>query len=255
MCQAAAMLLCTAVRNGFGMMYLVIRKPKETRMSVDGHSLLVQRPERLLRERVTDAVREAISRGDLASGRRLTERELGELTGVSRTSVREALRSLQAEGLVEKSGARGLRVAQLTPDVVNELYDVRAPLEAAAVELCVRNASDAQVAEFRSLFPPRGSRDCDDQLADTRRFYNLLLQATGNSILQQLFGSIEARIHALRSVSLRTGGRAEASYRELLGVVDLIAARDAPRAASAARAHVEAAKAAALAALQTPGAA
>src|SRR5689334_6871646 len=118
-------------------------------MSDGEYSLLVARPERLLRDRVTDAVREAITRGDLEPGRRLTERELVELTGVSRTSLREALRSLQAEGLVERSGARGLQVAALTADVVNELYDVRAPLEAAAVELFVRHASDEQVAELR----------------------------------------------------------------------------------------------------------
>ncbi|MEU2257788.1 GntR family transcriptional regulator [Nocardia xishanensis] len=211
--------------------------------------LLVERPDRLLRDRVTDAVREAITRGDLEPGRRLTERELGELTGVSRTSLREALRSLQAEGLVERSGPRGLRVAVLTADVVNELYDVRAPLEAAAVELFVRNASDAQVAALRAAMMLDDPGELDDQLAATRRFYDLLLGAAGNSILQQMFGSIEARIHALRRVSLRIGGRAEVSRRELVEIVDLIAQRNGPAAAAAAHAHVVAAKAAALAAL------
>ncbi len=218
-------------------------------MSDGEHSLLVARPERLLRDRVTDAVREAITRGDLEPGRRLTERELVELTGVSRTSLREALRSLQAEGLVERSGARGLQVAALTADVVNELYDVRAPLEAAAVELFVRHASDEQVAELRKIMQSHEFDDVDDQLASTRGFYEVLLDAAGNSILQQMFGSIEARIHALRRVSLRIGGRSDQSRRELIGIVDLIEKRDAIGAAAAARAHVEAAKEAALAAL------
>jgi DNA-binding GntR family transcriptional regulator len=215
----------------------------------DGQGLLVERPDRLLRDRVTDAVREAITRGDLAPGRRLTERELGELTGVSRTSLREALRSLQAEGLVERSGSRGLQVAVLTEAVVSELYDVRAPLEAAAVELCVRNASDAQIAALRAAMAPPESGELDDQLAATRAFYDLLLEAAGNSILQQMFGSIEARIHALRRVSLRVGGRSEASRRELLKIIDLIERRDGPAAAEAAQSHVIAAKAAALAAV------
>lgn len=218
-------------------------------MSDGEHSLLVARPERLLRDRVTDAVREAITRGDLEPGRRLTERELVELTGVSRTSLREALRSLQAEGLVERSGARGLQVAELTPAVVNELYDVRAPLEAAAVELFVRHANDDQVAELRAILKPQEFVDIDDQLGSTRNFYEVLLGAAGNSILQQMFGSIEARIHALRRVSLRIGGRSEQSRRELIDIVALIEKRDATRAALAARAHVEAAKEAALAAL------
>ncbi|MFI6369076.1 GntR family transcriptional regulator [Nocardia sp. NPDC050630] len=218
-------------------------------MADGDHGLLVERPDRLLRDRVTDAVREAITRGDLEPGRRLTERELGELTGVSRTSLREALRSLQAEGLVERSGARGLQVAVLTPAVVSELYDVRAPLEAAAVELCVRNASDDQIAALRAAMALPGSGELDDQLAATRKFYDLLLDTAGNSILQQMFGSIEARIHALRRVSLRIGGRGEASHRELLEIVDLIEQRNGPAAAEAAHAHVLAAKAAALAAL------
>jgi DNA-binding GntR family transcriptional regulator len=212
-------------------------------------SLFVERPDRLLRDRVTDVVREAIVRGDLEPGRRLTERELGELTGVSRTSLREALRSLQAEGLVERSEARGIQVAVLTKAVVGELYDVRAPLEATAVELCARNASDAQIAELRALALPLAAANLDDQLESLREFYHLLLGAAGNSILQQFFGSIEARIHALRRVSLRMGGRAESSCRELLEVVGLIEQRNGPAAAAAARAHVLAAKAAALAAL------
>jgi GntR family transcriptional regulator, trigonelline degradation regulator len=215
----------------------------------DSQGLLVERPDRLLRDRVTDAVREAIMRGDLAPGRRLTERELGELTGVSRTSLREALRSLQAEGLVERSESRGLQVAVLTEAVVSELYDVRAPLEAAAVELCVRNASDAQIAALRNAMTPPESSQLDDQLAATREFYDLLLDAAGNSILQQMFGSIEARIHALRRVSLRVGGRSDASRQELLKIIDLIERRDGPAAAEAAQAHVVAAKAAALAAV------
>lgn len=216
--------------------------------------LFVERPDRLLRDRVTDVVREAIIRGDLESGRRLTERELGELTGVSRTSLREALRSLQAEGLVERSEARGIQVAVLTKAVVGELYDVRAPLEATAVELCTRNASDAQVAELRAALLPLATADLDEQLDSLRDFYDLLLGAAGNSILKQVFGSIEARIHALRRVSLRIGGRAEASCRELAEIVGLIEQRNGPAAAAAARAHVLAAKAAALAALEARGA-
>jgi DNA-binding GntR family transcriptional regulator len=214
-------------------------------------SLFVERPDRLLRDRVTDVVREAIIRGDLAAGRRLTERELGELTGVSRTSLREALRSLQAEGLVERSEARGIQVAVLTTAVVSELYEVRAPLEATAVELCARNASDEQVAALRAALLPLATADLDDQLDALREFYHLLLGAAGNSVLQQIFGSIEARIHALRRVSLRIGGRAEASCQELAGIVGLIEQRDGTAAAAAAHAHVLAAKAAALAALET----
>ena len=231
----------------------VIQEPRGRVSVTEGDlGLLVERPERLLRDRVTDAVRDAIMRGALEPGRRLTEREMGELTGVSRTSLREALRSLQAEGLVERSGSRGLQVAALTESVVSELYDVRAPLEAAAVELCVRNASDAQIAALRKILAMPPSARADRQLAATRDFYELLLEAAGNSILQQMFATIEARIHALRRISLRIEGRSDASRRELLEIIDLVEQRNGPAAAASAHAHVMAAKAAALEALAKP---
>ncbi|OUS88581.1 GntR family transcriptional regulator [Rhodococcus sp. NCIMB 12038] len=214
-------------------------------MNTEHLGLRIERTERLLRDRVTDKVREAILRGDLEPGRRLTERELVELTGVSRTSLREALRSLQAEGLVERSEARGVQVAVLSESVVAELYDVRAALEPAAVELFVRNASDEQVQQLVDALNPVLD-DADAPLDSSRRFYQILVDGAANSIMQQMFGSIEARITSLRRLSLRTRGRAEASTNEILEIARLIQERNASAAAESARRHVLAAKAAAL---------
>ena len=97
--------------------------------------------DKLVRDKVVDALRQAILDGVLAPGRRLTEKELTELTGVSRTSVREALRGLQAEGLVEESPSRGLRVAVPTAEEIEQIYEVRAELEPLAVRLFVERAS------------------------------------------------------------------------------------------------------------------
>jgi GntR family transcriptional regulator, trigonelline degradation regulator len=211
--------------------------------------LRIERNERLLRDRVTDKVREAILRGDLEPGRRLTERELGVLTGVSRTSLREALRSLQAEGLVERSEARGVQVAVLSESVVSELYDVRAALEPAAVALFVRNATDDHMQQLVDALTP-AREDIDAHLDSSRLFYRVLLAGAANSILQQMFGSIEARIHYLRRLSLRMASRAEASANEIYEVTRLIQERDASAAAASARRHVLAARAAALEALR-----
>jgi GntR family transcriptional regulator, trigonelline degradation regulator len=93
--------------------------------------------------------------------------------------------------------------------------------------------------------------DLDRQLESTREFYSLLLDAAGNSILEQMAGMIEARMHSLRRVSLRMPGRADAGRRELLDIAELIAERDADGAARAVRVHVLAAKESALAALET----
>ncbi|SEB59389.1 GntR family transcriptional regulator [Streptomyces melanosporofaciens] len=213
-------------------------------MTPEHLGLRIERTERLLRDRVTDVVREAILQGDLEPGRRLTERELGELTGVSRTSLREALRSLQAEGLVERSETRGLKVAVLSESVVSELYDVRAALEPAAVELFVRNASDDQVRQLVDTL--KTLPDDTDGLDLSRRFYRVLLSGAANSTMRQMIESIETRIHSLRRLSLSIAGRAEASANELREVARLIHERDASAAAASARQHVLAAKAAAL---------
>lgn len=218
-------------------------------MTSDNLGLRIERTERLLRDRVTDVVREAILRGDLEPGRRLTERELGELTGVSRTSLREALRILQAEGLVEESEARGLQVAVLSEAVVSELYDAREALEPAAVELFVRNASDDQMRQLLDALTPLPGDD-ESQLEGSRRFYRILLEGAGNSIMLQMLGSIEARVHAIRRLSLTIPGRAEASADEIRELARLIEERDTGAAVAIARKHVVAARAAGIAAVR-----
>lgn len=219
-------------------------------MTVPLSSLRIDRPEQLLRDRVTDVLRDAILRGDLEPGRRLTERELGEMTGVSRTSLREALRHLQAEGLVEPSEARGVQVAVLTESIVHELFDVRAVLEPAVVEMFLRHASDKDIEALAAFLEPTGDRE--ERLDRISGFYRALLGGTRNPTLQQMFGSIEVRIHALRRISLRAPGRAEASLQEFRETLHWIEKRDSPRAVEAARAHVVAAKAAALKAIGGP---
>jgi DNA-binding GntR family transcriptional regulator len=218
--------------------------------------LHVDRPDRLLRERVTDTLREAILRGQLEPGRRLTERELGELTGVSRTSLREALRHLQAEGLVEPYEGRGLRVTVLSASSVAQLYEVRSFLEAAAVELFVQHASDDQVAGLSKVVERSNrqanaqTRGPNDELVDgALDFFDLIFEGAGNEVLLEMYRSIGARIFVVRRLSIQVKGRRVASNREFREILDAIQNRDIAGASEAARKHVMAAKAAALAAL------
>src|SRR5262245_5016510 len=101
-----------------------------------------------LRLQVLDSLREAIIAGRLAPGRRLTERELIEMLGVSRTVVREALRQLESEGLIANIPNKGPVVRELTPDEARDLYAIRSSLEGLAARLFVENADDAKVKEL-----------------------------------------------------------------------------------------------------------
>ncbi|MEU1598705.1 FCD domain-containing protein [Streptomyces sp. NPDC005708] len=206
-------------------------------------------PEESLRGRVVQAIRQAIFSGVLAPGQRLTERELVELTGVSRTSVREALRHLQALGLLETGRGRGLRVASLDRDSVQHIYEVRAALEPTAAELFVKRASDAEVDELLRLPDPLPD-DLEQRLEAMYHVDELLVRGARNPILAEILESLHTRIHALRRVSLSIPGRREASEREYDEIFAAIRARDPKRAERASRRHVRAAAEAALQAVE-----
>src|SRR5918998_1196852 len=98
-----------------------------------------------LRRKVLDALRSSIVEGRLAPGSRLVERELIDMMGVSRTVVREALRQLESEGLIDVIPNKGAVVRELTQAEANDLYAIRAVLEGLAARLFVENASAQEV--------------------------------------------------------------------------------------------------------------
>jgi GntR family transcriptional regulator, trigonelline degradation regulator len=211
--------------------------------------LIIERPDKSVLDKVVVAVREAISTGALAPGRRLTERELMELTGVSRTSIREAVRRLQSLGLMETTPTRGVRVSILGAAEVQHIYEVRDALEPAAAELFVKRATDAEVEELAIL----GVMPEDDRavrLAAIARFDEMLLAGCGNPILQGILEPLHARIHALRGLSLTIPGRQAASTQEYVELVEAIRARSPERAAAASHRHIRAAAESALAAIR-----
>lgn len=206
--------------------------------------LRIDRPAESVPQTVVRRVRQAILDGVLSPGRRLTERELMELTGVSRTSIREAVRHLQALGLVETSASRGVRVAVLSGEDVRQIYEVRRALEPEAASLFVERATDSEVLALVKLMRP--GRDNEEQLSAIHQFDELILAGARNPLLESILEPLHARIHALRRLSLSVSGRRETSSQEYLAIVAAITERSADRAAELAREHVDAAMAAAL---------
>jgi DNA-binding GntR family transcriptional regulator len=222
---------------------------------VAASSLRIDRFDELLRDRVVAAVRNAIVSGELTPGTRLIERELVDQTGVSRTSVREALRHLQSEGLVEPSDSRGLRVAVLTEEDVGHLYEVREALESTAARLFVTHATDDEVEELARI----GKKLCqtsmvavdiDKRLAAVLEFDEVLRRGARNPILSEMLSSIAVRSQLLRRLSMSVPGRAVASAAEYEALVEAIRKRSKRAAGAAAAAHVASARAAALKALR-----
>jgi DNA-binding GntR family transcriptional regulator len=207
-----------------------------------------------LREQVVTLVRDAILGFRLEPGQRLVERELVEQLGVSRATVREVLRQLAAEGLVTVVPQRGAVVTALTPDDAADLYEMRASLEALAVQRFVQRATPEQVVALRDAVAEiertAGSAEPQDQLHAKDRFYEVLFIGSGSEPLQQTLAGLQARVRLLRATSLSEPGRPQEAAAELRAVVDAVEAGDAEAAAAACARHIHNAARTALARLR-----
>lgn len=211
-----------------------------------------------LRQQVLDVLRQAILTFHFAPGQRLIERELIEEIGVSRTTIREALRELAAEGLVKTIPQKGAVVVAPSPQEAVELYELRAALEVLAVRRFTELASDEQVAELRKAHEELAEAAAKGGgtirlLKAKDRFYDVLLRGCGNRSVHTTLASVQARLSLLRATSLAQPGRVGRSVQELATMVDAIEARNAEAAVRACNHHIEQAKRAGLEGLAAPG--
>lgn len=215
------------------------------------NGLRVERAPALIRSQVTDNLRQAIIDRRLAPGQRLIERELVEQTGVSRTSIREALRELTAEGLVTAIPNKGTVVTSVSADEARQLYQVRSALEALAGRLFVENAGTVhRKALARALDKIERLKDKGQPiLAAKDAFYDVLFSGGGNDALRQVAAGLHARVSVLRSLSMTVPGRLDHSVEELRAIVRAVDDNDAEAAAEACARHVEQAGLAGLRAL------
>jgi DNA-binding GntR family transcriptional regulator len=208
-----------------------------------------------VRSQVVEMLRAAITGGQFAPGQRLIEKDLCDLMGVSRPSVREALRQVESEGLIVTIPNRGPTVSQLSTRDVASIYEVRGALEALAAQLFAASASDEQVAELDAavtqLDGAYKTGDLEKIVVAKRIFYDVLLEGCGNNILPTLFRTMNARITQLRRVSLSSPKRATVSLREIRAVLRAIKQRDPDAAFKASLHHVKEASKVALASLES----
>lgn len=196
---------------------------------------------------VVDEIRHRVAQGVLPPGSWLRQSALAADLGVSRTPVREALRTLAAEGLLELVPNRGARVVSWSAEDVDETYRLRALLEGEAAALAARRASAEQVralagaqeAYERSL---AGGAPLDERAGCNAAFHAAVVDASGSTRLRQLLAVISSPpmvARALGTYGEQDVQRSVVQHRDILTAVER---RDEPLAAAAMRSHLLAAR-------------
>lgn len=206
-----------------------------------------------MRNGAVQILRESIANRLLRPGTPLSERELASMLGISRATLREALRELEAEGLLERDSKGRLIVSSFDEVMVKAIYEVREHLEGLAAALCAQRASDEEVeglmAILEGLEQAVAERNSSRYLLLKDQFYASLLAAARNPVLESLLKSVQWRFRFLRATSLQVPGRLEVSLAEMRDIVDAIRLREPEVAEQRSRHHIRNAAAAALQAL------
>lgn len=205
--------------------------------------LKVQRPTTTLKELALDKLRGAILAFHFEPGERLVERRLAELLGVSRTVVREVLRHLEAEGLVETLAYQGPVVARLDIETVDQIYELRAAIEVLATRACAERIGEHDLDELKktlgAIEQAFTGGDMARVLAETTRFYEIIFTSADKTVAWNIFRNLNARINQLRAMTLSSAGRSRSGPLELRRILEAIERRDPDAAERACRDHVQ----------------
>ena len=189
-------------------------------------------PRQVLHQEVAVRLRQRIVEGHIAPGTKLNERELSEVLKVSRTPLREAIKMLAAEGLVELLPNRGAVAAQLSEQDISDTFEVIAGLEGQAGELAAQRIGEDELAEIRALhyemLAAFTRRDLPTYYRINAQIHTRINSAAGNRVLTQTWATVNARLQALRFRSNFDEEKWKRAVKEHDQMVELLAARDGP---------------------------
>jgi DNA-binding GntR family transcriptional regulator len=196
-----------------------------------------------LHDAIVARVRDMVIEGELAPGTRLHEGNLGKVLGVSRTPLREALKFLVSEGLLELSPGRGAVVRQFTAKDVHDSLIVLGNLEGLAGQLACANATDGEIREVRQLHDRMmdmyEKRDRLPYFKLNQAIHSAILRLTKNEALVSVHGVLQARLKRIRYIGNEgpeNGAGAVADHEEIINALE---ARDAERLSTILTSHME----------------
>lgn len=187
-----------------------------------------------LHEPVAERLRQIIARGDIAAGERLNEAAIAEAFGVSRTPLREAIKLLAAEGLLELLPGRGARVRLLSPEEIVDIFEVIGALESHAVARCVERLTPRALAEIEQLharmIDQHGRHDMGAYFTSNQKMHALLVRLAGSPKLEATHAVLSKTARFNRDATLTSDRRWAESRDEHEEIVAAIRRGDAGEA-------------------------
>jgi DNA-binding GntR family transcriptional regulator len=196
-----------------------------------------------LHDELVARLRDMVIEGEIAPGSRVPERELCQRFHVSRTPLREALKVLAADGLIQLAPNRGARVAELTEADVEEMFPVMGALEALAGELAASRITEEGLAEVRALHYQMVLHHKRGELAPyfrlNQQIHEKILEAAGNPTLVALYRGLAGRIRRARYLANMSAQRWARAVEEHEAILAALEARDGPRLGALLKDHLK----------------
>jgi DNA-binding GntR family transcriptional regulator len=196
-----------------------------------------------LHAQAVDRLRDMIVEGELASGSRIVEAALCEALDISRTPLREALKVLAAEGLIELLPHRGARVTVVTAAEAGDLFEVIASLEGLAAELATSRMTAADLERLEALHlrmeQHHAARRRHDYFQLNHETHRLIVALSGNAVLAVTHERLLVRARRARYLAILSQERWDEAMREHHEIMVVFRARDSARAGALWRRHVQ----------------
>lgn len=198
-----------------------------------------------LADQVFDLLENDILTGVYQRGEILTEGKISATLGVSRTPVREALRRLEQEHIIEESG-KGMVVLGITAEDADNIYEIRVRTEGLAAAFCARNASDEDIAHLKEILDLQefylDKEDAEKIKSMDNDFHREVYRLSGSAVFYDTLMPLHKKIQKYRKTALQDQSRAQASVAEHRRIYDAIAARDEKAAEEAMVFHIKMAR-------------
>lgn len=196
-----------------------------------------------LREKILEHIRDAIISGTLKAGSRVSEPELAERYGISRTPIREAFRQLESEGYLTVIPRRGAVVSEFSQKDVEDFYAIKSILEGYAARQACSRLTDRELDRLQAnndrLAELAGQNDIKTFFKVHNDFHEMFIRAADNEKLRELITSVVTRFQRLRFMSLSLSGRMEIVVQEHAKIIEAFRSKDAETAEMLVRKNAE----------------